>query len=71
MKAMKKYLAVMMSIFMIAGVMPAAVYASPEEGTVPGCSEVTCLLQCCTLGLPEKDNDRLHVGTAEREIRRQ
>ena len=34
MKAMKKYLAVMMSIFMIAGVMPAAVYASPEEGDV-------------------------------------
>ena len=34
MKAVKKYLAVMMSIFMIAGVMPAAVYASPEEGDV-------------------------------------
>ena len=34
MKAVKKYLAVMMTIFMIAGVMPAAVYASPEEGEV-------------------------------------
>lgn len=34
MKAMKKYLAVMMTIFMIAGVMPAAVYASPEGGDV-------------------------------------
>ena len=34
MKAMKKYLAVMMTIFMIAGVMPAAVYASPEKGDV-------------------------------------
>ncbi|MBR3171498.1 MAG: BspA family leucine-rich repeat surface protein [Lachnospiraceae bacterium] len=34
MKAVKKYLAVMMSIFMIAGVMPAAVYASPEENDV-------------------------------------
>ena len=34
MKAVKKYLAVMMSIFMIAGVTPAAVYASPEEGDV-------------------------------------
>ena len=34
MKAVKKYLAVMMSIFMIAGVMPSAVYASPEEGDV-------------------------------------
>ena len=34
MKAVKKYLAVMMTIFMIAGVMPAAVYASPEEGDV-------------------------------------
>ena len=34
MKTMKKYLAVMIAIFMIAGVMPAAVYASPEEGDV-------------------------------------
>ena len=34
MKAVKKYLAVMMSIFMIAGVMPSAAYASPEEGDV-------------------------------------
>ena len=31
MKAVKKYLAVMMSIFIIAGMCPAAVYASPEE----------------------------------------
>ena len=34
MKAVKKYLAVMMTIFMIAGVCPATVYASPEEGNV-------------------------------------
>ena len=34
MKAVKKYLAVMMSIFIIAGMCPAAVYASPEEGDV-------------------------------------
>ena len=34
MKAVKKYMAVMMSIFMIAGVMPATVYASPEEADV-------------------------------------
>ena len=34
MKAVKKYMAVMMSIFMIASVCPATVYASPEEGDV-------------------------------------
>ncbi len=34
MKAVKKYLAVMITIFMIASVCPAAVYASPEEGDV-------------------------------------
>ena len=34
MKAVKKYLAVMMSIFMIASIRPATVYASPEEGDV-------------------------------------
>ena len=34
MKAVKKYLAVMMSIFIIASIRPATVYASPEEGDV-------------------------------------
>ncbi|MBR3169640.1 MAG: S-layer homology domain-containing protein [Lachnospiraceae bacterium] len=66
MKAVKKYLAVMMTIFMIAGVCPATVYASPKEGNVT--EEIVDAEEAAPVPELDEEVDEAEVEIAEEVV---